>query len=226
MTHYRTFFDFSTGLAKPIRVPAGTKARIATHVAHVEETLGLVPESSGNPPRLSWPWAPAYQDINSVALGIAVEEHNGWVLAMWNLIGEHVEPRPGTETEEITPADAETFWHALRRLTVPLDLWSEEHYRDRMEHLYEVLRGRESEGVRLGVARLSTRQAAAVIALFGNFLDPGDARLDVPVGHDRLASSSDGGYDWCDVCFKPWAIEDIGDCPRKKCGLAEPDGDA
>jgi hypothetical protein len=91
-----------------------------------------------------------------------------------------------------------------------------------MEHLYEVMRGRESNGVTFDVKPLTEKQAAQVINLFSEFLDPDDLRLNVPDGRDYLASSADGGYEWCDKCFKPIAEDDTS-CRRRKCPLREED---
>jgi hypothetical protein len=58
-------------------------------------------------------------------------------------------------------------------------------------------------------------------------------RLDVPQrpgrkfdGMDYLASSSDGGYEWCSGdhgtgCFKPIHPDHVCECKRKKCPLRE-----
>ena len=61
--------------------------------------------------------------------------------------------------------------------------------------------------------------------VFSTYLDGHDLRLDVPNGHDRLASSSDGGYDWCTRCgaMDP---DEAGDCRKKACPLlADRDAD-
>ena len=38
---YHVFFDFSSGLAQRLRVPAGTKKAIIQHIEKVERVLGL-----------------------------------------------------------------------------------------------------------------------------------------------------------------------------------------
>jgi hypothetical protein len=38
---YHVFFDFSSGLAQRLRVPAGTKKAIIQHIEEVERVLGL-----------------------------------------------------------------------------------------------------------------------------------------------------------------------------------------
>jgi hypothetical protein len=113
---------------------------------------------------------------------------------------------------------------------VPTERWTAEYYKERMDCLYAVMRGRETEGVSLDVKALTVKQAAAVARLFAEFLDPGDNRLDVPHGHDYLASSYDGGYYWCagedakpSGCYRAVHPDDIGDCRRRKCPLKEED---
>lgn len=90
-----------------------------------------------------------------------------------------------------------------------------------MGSLYEVMRGRPSEGITFDVKALTPAQAGAVIRLFEQFLDTHDVRLEVPHGYDHLASSLDGGYQWCNKCFRPMAPEDGAGCRRRKCPLAD-----
>lgn len=84
--------------------------------------------------------------------------------------------------------------------------------------LYEVMRGRKSEGVTFDEKALTPKQTAKVIILFSEFLDHHDIRLDVPNGRDQLASSTDGGYDWCEKCgaMDP---DDVPDCRKRGCPL-------
>ena len=49
---YHCFFSLTTGLTKPMLVPAGTLARMRHHVAHVESTLGFeTTKYLDNPPQ-------------------------------------------------------------------------------------------------------------------------------------------------------------------------------
>lgn len=143
---------------------------------------------------------------------------------LWASFGQWSK-KPVDDGEELTPEDAKRFWFGLRELSVPVYKWTADYYRDRMEHVYEVLRGREHEGVTLDKEMkekpLTPRQAAAVIRLFSEYLDPADLRLDVPWDCDYLASSSDGGYEWCDMCCRPIAPENIGGCRRRGCPLQQ-----
>ncbi len=131
-----------------------------------------------------------------------------------------VDPQPPPVM--MTPEDAQSFWHGLQQIYVPAHRWTSNYYRDRMEHVYKVLRGSESEGVTFDCKGLSPKRAAAVINLFSEFLDRYDLRLDVPKGRDQLASSSDGEYDWCEKCG---AVDpdDGRACRKKACPIRDED---
>jgi hypothetical protein len=124
----------------------------------------------------------------------------------------------GWKSEKLTPEDAAEFWHGLETLEVPRTQWTREYYTARMESLYEVMRGRESDGVSFDEKPLSPRQAAQVINIFSPFLDDHDCRLDVPKDRDYLASSYDGGYDWCEKCGAV-TPEDGDRCCKRKCPI-------
>lgn len=127
--------------------------------------------------------------------------------------------------EFLTPEQAQTFWHGLTELEVPPERWSREWYVDRMEHAYKVMRGEESEGVTINCKKpLNPEQAAAVICLFSAWLPDYDMRLDVPKGHDYLASSYDGGYEWCEKCGAV-TYEDGNSCRKKACPIRDDDED-
>lgn len=132
-----------------------------------------------------------------------VGRHNEWLDTLW---GEFLEWSNGVvegDTEVITPEQASGFWRGLRRLYVPPSMWTRDYTIEQMSHAYEVLRGRESRGARLGwgdIKPLSERQAAEAIILFSQWLDPHDIRLDVPKGCDHLATSDNDEYTWCETC--------------------------
>lgn len=194
---YHTFFSFSTGLRCDVVAPAGTLARWQSHVKDVEATLGLKAERYQDN-AAHW----QSTDFVGVADDVAcrtVADHNRWVRLVYERLGSWMEsPVDGGET--ITPAAMDAIWHGLEILDVEPGRWTPEYYRERSEHLYAVMRGRPSEGVTMDAEPLTERQAAAVTRLFSEFLDAGDLRLAVPVGHDHLASSYDGGYTWCEHC--------------------------
>jgi hypothetical protein len=212
---FAVFFDFSVGLSATITVARGTLQRILAHVGKIEETLQLK--------QARFETNPAYWDRNDFAgipdevLCDTVEEHNRWVMQFYAQLSD-LEKNPVADGEALTPEDAQRFWHGLTRLNVPPHRWTREYYVARMESLYEVMRGRESEGITFDEKALTPKQAAAVIRIFDQYLDKHDMRLDVPNGHDHLASSYDGGYSWCEKCG-PMKSDDAMNCKRRKCPL-------
>jgi len=221
---FHVFFDLSSGLSKPLLVPKGTLASILEHVRHVEATLGLETEQYlDNPPH--WKncgWRLAMREgISDETLCEEAEEHNAWIRWLYEKLGEWSENPPETG-EKITPEDANRFWHALERITVDPSRWTEKYYRARMEAVYEVMRGREAEGMTLDTKALTPQQAAAVVRLFEQWLDPGDLRLDVPKGYDYLASSVDGGYVFCEKCG-PVHPDEAYSCRKRGCPIREED---
>lgn len=208
---YHVFFDFSTGIARAMTVPAGTVKSCQDHVRLVEASLGYERTwRTQDTPHWGHTAVPRDGVSDKVFCELA-QRHNQWVIWFYNALIEWQKKKPTGAAERMKVRDAKTFWHGLTQIRVPPERWTESYYRDRMEHMYEVMRGRESEGVSFDEKPLTPRQAAQVINLF-SFIDPGDARLDVPRGHDYLASSEDGGYVWCE---------------RAKCGaMAHDDADA
>jgi hypothetical protein len=214
---FHTYFAFTNGLTESVHVPLGTLQELRNNFKAVEKALGCtIPESTWekniNPPQ------PQFDEV----LCGSVDRHNKAVIRFYGLVGAKLEQSVGTEV--ITPEIAATFWKQLKIIELSPKFWSEDYYRDRMEHLYEVLRGRESEGVTTwSNAKLTPTQAANVINLIASYLEPkhSDLRLDVPKGHDYLASSYDGGYEWCDRCKSAIADSDIGDCKNRRCPLVE-----
>lgn len=214
---FHVFFAFSTGLAKTIYAPKGTKAAIDEHVKWIEGTLNLEREQYLDNP-VHWNSRNRFDGIADDVLCAAVKEHNAWVRKMYERFGEWSKATPKKPREAITARDAKKFWHVLETLDVPLDRWNMDYYRDRMAHLYDVMRGQESEGVTFGEKALTPRQAAEVINIFSTYIDEWDLRLDVPKDRDYLASSYDGGYSWCYKCFRPIAEDDL-DCKKRGCPI-------
>lgn len=213
------FFSFSTGLEKPLVAPVGTLASIIQHIEQVEAVLGLKRMTVGSEDQhVAWDhWDKRYQlgfpDVPNKLLCETIADHNRWVRRLYNQFGGWFNsPVDGGET--ITPEDAKQFWRGLQTLAVAPSRWTPDYYRDRMEHCFEVLRGRENEGVSFDAKALTPAQAGAVVHLFETFLDPGDARLECPKGHDHLANSDE--YDWCERCG---AVDptDADYCRKRKC---------
>lgn len=244
------FFAFSRGLSQPMLVPGRTLEACQSHVRWVEQELGFkVEQYLDNPPQWRgadghWSMRPKY-GVGDERYCKVVGRHNDFVRRLYRHFGEWSKatleaPPKGTWTNEfgdwsvsdwckqlppetLTPEDAATFWHGLQTLDVPPERWDRDHYMNRMEHLYEVMRGRESEGVRFDARKLSPKQAGEVIVLFSKFFDHSDCRLDVPNGYDHLATSDDGGYDWCEKCG-PAHPDDSRRCRKKACPIREEDG--
>ena len=225
---YHAFFSLSSGLAKRIRVPAGTKQAIIEHVEEVERVLGLKRTQYEKNPVYWDHFDPEFMNgfpsVSNEVLCETVSEHNAWVRHIYRDFAEWsktpFKSGKGKKGEWITPKDAEKFWHGFQQLEVGASRWTPDYYIAQMEHLYEVMRGRESHGVAFGAKALTEKQAAAVINIFSWFLDQDDRRLDVPNGYDYLASSYDGGYTWCEKCG-PVHPDDIDGCRKRKCPLRE-----
>jgi hypothetical protein len=216
---FHVFFAFSTGLSRPITVPIGTLQKCIDHVEQVEEALGLERERYEDNP-IHWNSRGRFKEVDNGELCQVVEDHNEWVRQFYFYLDKWAK-EPVIGGEELTPDQATQFWHGLEILKVPTERWTGDYYRARMDELYEVMRGREAAGMSFGVKKLTEKQAAAVIRIFDQYLDPDDYRLDVPHGRDYLASSYDGGYDWCGVCGRAMVWEDTQWCKRRKCELRE-----
>lgn len=213
---FHVFFGFSQGLSGSLFVPPGTIRAIMEHVSEIETTFGFeTTQYLKNPPH--WKSTIPSTEITDEVYCLTADRHNAWVRNLYAKFGEWSKSpvKPG---EELTPKKAAKFWHALTMVEVPPERWTEDYYRARMEHLYEVMRGRPNEGVTFEAKPLTEKQAADVINLFSNYLDVGDLRLDVPNGRDYLASSSDGGYDWCEKCG-PMVWDDVRSCRQRGCPL-------
>jgi len=211
---FHTYFAFTNGLTEPVHVPVGTLQELRDNFKALEKALGCtIPETT---------WEKNVKPSDIDLLCGSVDRHNKAVIRFYGLVGAKLEQSVGTEV--ITPEIAATFWMQLKIIELSPKFWSEDYYRDRMEHLYDVLRGRESEGVTWSKgAKLTPTQAANVINLVASYLEPNhsDLRLDVPKGRDYLASSYDGGYEWCENCNAAIADSDIGDCKKRRCPLSE-----
>ena len=228
-------FMFSTGLKSPMTVPAGTLADAQEHVQDVQETLGLVvTKHMDNPAR--WRDTTPTVEITDEELCDLAREHNEWIDELWENLGKWHESPPTGETETLTPEDAATFWHGTRKIKVPLERWDRRYYRERMEEVYNILRGQDVAGVHWGEKPLTPRQAAGVLWLISEHLgiDVGDQRLEAPrewvwsrkarrmklVQLDEIQPSNgyDGnGYEWCERCGAVATDSEVEtDCPRRK----------
>jgi hypothetical protein len=170
------FFSLSSGLSAPLFVPKGTKQACVDHVLEVEKTLNIPRTKFKDNPE-HWNTASDWnvKAIDDELLCETVTQHNQWVRTLYESFGQWSKA-PVSDGEQLTPEDAQAFWFGLVILEAPLEKWTEDYYRNRMEHLYEVMRGRPSEGEYFDAEALSLRQAAEVIVLFSQFLDGGDIR--------------------------------------------------
>jgi hypothetical protein len=212
---YKTFFTFSAGLTKTIKVPVGTKESIKTHIEWIERTLSIEREKYLNNPE-NWKHND-YLNIKDDVLCKSAEKHNDWVRRVYEDLQDWSKKEPET-FEEITNKDFQMFLPALSFITVKPERWTGDYYTKRMEVLYEVMRGREKEGISFDVKPLTEKQASQVIVLFSEFLDHEDRRLMVPKNRDDLASSYDGGYEWCEKCGAI-TYEDSLNCKKRGCPL-------
>lgn len=215
----RTFFTFSTGLSKPVKVPLGTTDRFLNHVAEIEETFGFeVTQYKDNPPRWKSTEIPDHVPDDKACDLVAM--HNYLVIDLYKDMATFGQKKQSViKAEVITPAKAKTFWQALVLLQLPPSRWTDDYYRDRMDAAYRVMRGDETEGVSFDAPALTPQQAGAVIRLFDEYLDPGDSRLEVCEGEDHLRSSDD--YYWCRHCgaiASDAAYSKASTCHRKATG--------
>lgn len=239
---YHVFFSMSQGLSATCSVPKGLFKSIMARVLEIEKAMGIELERYPDKPGVPLRWngfKPMGADLKDEEFCALASRHNRWIkelyeqVAFWFknpfTIGKgHQDEGPnrawpaGTRSEKITPKAAQKFWRALYPITIPVSRWSKDYYRERMEVIYEVMRGRTTEGITFEDKPLTIRQAAEVINLFSEFLDSADLRLDVPNGHDQLKASYDGGYTWCEKCG-PVDEDDldgkIDGCRRRKCPI-------
>lgn len=180
-----------------------------------------------------WWLAEREREARIAAMALAVRLHNDEVRSLYeDLCKWHKKEWKDDEAEVITVEESVEFWGGLQILELPRDLWDREHFTDHMEHLHELLTKGESRGVSLDCKPFKPKQAAALLILFEEEIDQWgfDARFAIPLDerlqpYDCIASSYDGGYDWCSKCG-PIHTEDFHArcriCPhakRGKCNL-------
>jgi len=163
-------------------------------------------------------------------MALAVREHNHFVRTLYSDLSKWAEQKQWKRNtaEKITVAQSHDFWGGLRTLELPRDIWDRDHFTDHMEHLHELLTTGSSRGTELDCEPFKPQQAAALISLFEDEIDQWgfDMRFAVPLDenlnpYDFIASSYDGGYDWCSHCG-PIHRDDFharcAVCPRAKTG--------
>lgn len=162
------FFEFSTGLARPVHAPPGTLEAIFDHIGEVERVFGFEAiRYRDNTPMWRNTAIPA--DIpNEVACRV-VSEHNAWVRQLWHDLSKwfHQPPDP---FEVITPEDAQRFWHCLSMLEVPPERWTMEHRAEELGRLVEAMATGERDGVFYDAEPITRPQAEAVAMLLGGHM--------------------------------------------------------
>jgi hypothetical protein len=213
---YKLYFGLTAGLNSTIKVPKGTIEELQQHVNYVEKTLNIKREKFLDNPE-HWAWND-YKEIKNKILCEVAEMHNDFIRDFYGDLAKWAE-NPPLEFEELTNDEFQKILPGLQTITVKPERWTGEYYTKRMEVLYDVMRGNENEGITFGEKKLTPKQAGAVVRLFSEFLDNHDRRLDVPNGHDYLASSYDGGYWWCEKCGAT-TYDDAESCGKRKCPYA------
>lgn len=221
----RTYFFFIRGLSASLYVPKGTLAGIQQHVAQVEKRFSLKIETYKNGSRhwcdRSIHAAEISKDIKDEDYCNWAQGHNDWMRWLYGKFCEWSE-KPAVDGETITPEDAEQFWHALCEIPIPLTRWTQDYFKSRMDHAYRVMRGQESEGIKLFAPELTPQQAGAVIRIFSDWLDLWDTRLEVCRDMDELTEE----YHWCEQCGEAIYYEDsdavLRECSKGRyCPLAD-----
>jgi hypothetical protein len=172
------------------------------------------------------------RDRRIAEMACAVRGHNEFVRTLYEDLCKWPKRKwTRGESERITVAQSLDFWGGLQILELPRDLWDRDHYTDHMEHLHELLTTGTSRGVTLDCKPFNAKQAGALIMLLEDEIDQWgyDARFAVPLDahlkpYDFIASSYDGGYDWCSKCG-PINSDDFRArcrvCPHAKHGKCE-----
>lgn len=197
---YSTFFSFSTGFSRTLRVKKGTHQRILDRIDYTEKTLGLqrtptyTPEGEKQNP--GWHWTNPKSDMRKTAgektdmslpewylanrerekrietMATAVRLHNQDIIRLYNDIEECQDKKwKRGESERITAAQSIEFWGGLQILDLPRELWTRDHFTDHMEHLYELLTTGNSRGVYLDYKPFNRKQASALLKLFEDEID-------------------------------------------------------
>lgn len=212
---YQMFFEFSAGLNKTLIIPKGSKKEMFDHIAEVERLLKIKRTKFLNNPE-HWEHN-NFKDIPDKDLCRIASTHNWWVMRFYAIL-EKASAEPAKGGEKLTSKEFAKMLPGLSRIRVEPERWSDDYYTERMEHLYEVMRRGENEGVSFDAKPLSIDQAKNVIVLFSEFLDKHDVRLDVPKFQDQLRRGDTRDYEWCEKCGAI-TYNDSLDCKKRKCPL-------
>lgn len=192
----------------PSYTPEGEKQRPGWHWSSTERSM----LDKAGPPvdreQNHWWLQDRERDERISRISSVVRAHNDRVRGLYEDITKWQEKKwKRGEVEKITPKMANEFWGGLTFLDLPRELWTREHFVDHMEHLYVLLSTGSSRGQNLDCPPFDGDQTSALINVFEDELDQWgfDCRFEVPLDenlkrYDFLASSYDGGYDWCEDC--------------------------
>jgi len=205
---FKVFFSLSGGIKKSVRVPKGEKKRIAAAIRRVKDALGfkLIRETykdmhGKKEKRLRWV-DEVREDVPDEVLCQEAEDYNAFIRQFYEDLSNWFK-HPIKGGEVLTPKQAEKIWPCLEIINVPIERWTREYFKNRMQAIYETLRGRPSEGMEFDAPPLTTEQASEIFPMFDYLLNEewsDTLRLAVPKGWDSLASSDDGEYEWCEKC--------------------------
>jgi hypothetical protein len=194
---FKVFFDFTVGFSRDLYFPAGTYQRVFSVIRETEKQLRIPIETYRG--ELRWgAWSGEHLDDDKYC-DIAWD-HNRMVERFYKNCTEATTYPTKKRPERITVNAAKRLFVGLRRIEIQPERWSAAHYQKKMQSIYKVMRGQESEGATFDSDPLTVSQARAVIILFSQFLDRHDIRLDVCKGDDWLTNSYDEGYFWCSGC--------------------------
>lgn len=196
---FKVFFSLSTGFKCDLYFRKGTYDRILKHVNDTERRLGIRREYYNGDCRWNH-WPLVAKEIDDKEYCDAVECHNAMVQYFYSECCEATNEPTEKRPDRITPDMAKNLFIGLSELDVPPERWTRGYYQNRMEAMYQTLRGNPTEGMSIDSEPLSLKQARDVIVLFAQYLDKNDIRLDVCKGQDELTDSYSEGYFWCAKC--------------------------
>lgn len=110
-------------------------------------------------------------------------------------------PEPTTEnTALLTQGDFKAILPMLKQVDVPIERWSKDYHRERMDEVYEILRGRPTDKVSWEIPPLTEEQAAGVVWLIDVVLGVDRHQNDLAVckGQDHISDTNE--YHWCEKC--------------------------
>lgn len=227
------YTEETLGLARtPTYTPEGEPQKPGWYWGEREKDMLSRAGSETDTTLPQWWLADRERDARIADMANAVRLHNDEVRWLYRDLCEWEKRKwKRGEWEKITAAQSVEFWGGLTILELPWSLWNREHFTDHMEHLHALLTTGESRGTSLDCKPFNRKQAGALLMLFEDAIDQWgfDARFAIPLDanlkpYDCIASSYDGGYDWCSKCG-PIHTDDFRErcqiCPHAKRGKCD-----